>query len=92
MSRMSTSEAAFAARAERKVLEAVEQETKQVDYTLAGLRVSESDFNRLKAAELWIDLARSGTLTPRRPQPSDDNTRKLGDAISLPGPSPSGGS
>ena len=47
MSRISTSEAAFAARAERKVLEAMEQETKPVDDALAGLRVSESDFNRL---------------------------------------------
>ena len=86
MSRISTSEATFAARAERKVLETVEQETKQVDDTLAGLRVPESDFNRLKAAKLWIDLARSGTLTPRLPQPSDDNTRKLGPPTMTPPP------
>ena len=64
---------AEATRLDRRVVEAGEV---ALDTVLEVMKEGESDFNRLKAVELWLEMARNGTVVPRV-EPSAGNAPQL---------------
>jgi hypothetical protein len=66
---------AEATRLGRRVVEAGETAVNTVIEVMEG---AESDFNRLKAVELWLDMVRNGVVIPSSPQrPDDDKPPRL---------------
>ena len=65
---------AEATRLDRRILE--EGGDLALDTLLEIMKDSDSDFNRLKAVELWVEMARSGTVVQRaQPQAESDAPR-----------------
>ena len=65
---------AEATRLDRKVLEAGDT---AVSTLLEIMESGESDFNRLKAVELWLEMTRNGTAVPRLQVQPQMNTPQL---------------
>jgi hypothetical protein len=66
---------AEATRFDRRILE--EGGDLALDTLLEIMKDSDSDFNRLKAVELWLEMARNGTVVPRAQPPVGNDTPKL---------------
>ena len=62
-----------ATRLDRRVVEAGDV---ALDTVLEVMQNGESDFNRLKAVELWLEMARNGTVVSRE-QPAASNAPQL---------------
>ena len=63
-----------ATRLDRRVVEAGEV---ALDTVLEVMKDGESDFNRLKAVELWLEMARNGILISRVQPPVDNHAPQL---------------
>ena len=63
-----------ATRLDRRVIEAGDT---ALETLLEIMGSSESDFNRLKAVELWLEMARNGTVVPRVPAQPQTNVPQL---------------